>query len=314
MTRPLIKKWRSEGKQVLMYLDDGLGSHSDKQQCYKISCEVKQDLISSGFVPKVEKSMLLPCQQVVYLGYFIDIQNGIVKIPQERLEKAKNVISEIEMSVHNLGEVHVRTVASFVGQIISMAYVLGNIVYIMTKSLSIDILKANSWNCNITLTGCSLDQIQFWKENIEDVNVKSLRSDLSCNTFVYSDASGSGYGGYIVENPSGIAHGMWSDDEKTQSSTWRELAAVDRVLVSLKTFLKGKCIKWFTDNKKVVSIVEKGSMKRDLQNIALRIFKICLATNTSLHLEWVPRTENEKADQISKYIDYDDWAYRSRFS
>ena len=36
-----------------MYLDDGLGSHSDKQQCHKISCEVKQDLISSGFVPKV---------------------------------------------------------------------------------------------------------------------------------------------------------------------------------------------------------------------------------------------------------------------
>ena len=249
----------------------------------------------------------LPCQQVVYLGYFIDIQNGIVKIPQERLEKAKNVISEIEISVQNLGEVHVRTVASFVGQIISMAYVLGNIVYIMTKSLSIDILKANSWNCNITLTGYSLDQIQFWKENIQDVNVKSLRSDFSCNTIVYSDSSGFGYGGYIVENPSGIAHGMWSDDEKTQSSTWRELAAVERVLVSLKTFLKGKCIKWFTDNKNVVTIVEKGSMKRDLQNIALRIFQICLASNTSLHLEWVPRTENEKADQISKYIDYDDW-------
>ena len=121
VTHPLIKKWRSEGKQVLMYLDDGLGSHSDKQQCYKISCEVKQDLISSGFVPKVEKSMWLPCQQVVYLGYFIDIENGIVKIPQERLEKAKNVISEIEISVHNLGEVHVRTVTTFVGQIISMA-------------------------------------------------------------------------------------------------------------------------------------------------------------------------------------------------
>jgi hypothetical protein len=26
ITRPLIKKWRGEGKQVLMYLDDGLGN------------------------------------------------------------------------------------------------------------------------------------------------------------------------------------------------------------------------------------------------------------------------------------------------
>ena len=88
-----------------MYLDDGLGSHSDKQQCHKISCEVKQDLISSGFVPKVEKSMWLPCQQVIYVGYFIDIENGIVKIPQERLEKAKNVISEIERSMRQFNTI-----------------------------------------------------------------------------------------------------------------------------------------------------------------------------------------------------------------
>ena len=27
ITRPLIKKWRGGGKQVLMYLDDGLGTH-----------------------------------------------------------------------------------------------------------------------------------------------------------------------------------------------------------------------------------------------------------------------------------------------
>ena len=26
ITRPLIKKWRGEGKQVLIYLDDGLGN------------------------------------------------------------------------------------------------------------------------------------------------------------------------------------------------------------------------------------------------------------------------------------------------
>ena len=34
-------------------------------------------------------------------------------------------------------------------------------------------------------------------------------------------------------------------------------------------------IKWFTDNTNVVSIMKNGSMKRDLQNIAINILKIC---------------------------------------
>ena len=49
VTRPLVKKWRSEGKQVLMYLDDGLGRHSDFDKCSQIAMEIKHDIIASGF-------------------------------------------------------------------------------------------------------------------------------------------------------------------------------------------------------------------------------------------------------------------------
>ena len=52
VTRPLVKKWRGEGKQVLMYLDDGLGCHSDRDACQTMALEIKQDLLDSGFVPK----------------------------------------------------------------------------------------------------------------------------------------------------------------------------------------------------------------------------------------------------------------------
>ena len=36
---------------------------------------------------------------------------------------------------------------------------------------------------------------------------------------VYSDASATGYGGYIVEHDPKIAHGQWSQEEAVQSST-----------------------------------------------------------------------------------------------
>ncbi|CAC5387767.1 unnamed protein product [Mytilus coruscus] len=48
-------------------------------------------------------------------------------------------------------------------------------------------------------------------------------------------------------------------------------------------------------------------MKPELQDIAMCIFENCLIHNISIDVVWVPRTLNEKADFISRIIDYDDW-------
>ena len=96
--------------------------------------------------------------------------------------------------------------------------------------MSIENLSADTWNSFITLSDNSIEQISFWKNNLSDINVRKFTTDVSCNTIVYSDASSTGYGGYIVENPNSIAHGMWSDSEKLLSSTWKELTAVKKVL------------------------------------------------------------------------------------
>jgi hypothetical protein len=72
ITRPLIKKCRGEGKNILMYLDDGLGSHPDEDVCTAMAAQAKQDLILSEFVPKNEKSTWQPIRQrASYLGKYI---------------------------------------------------------------------------------------------------------------------------------------------------------------------------------------------------------------------------------------------------
>ena len=48
-------------------------------------------------------------------------------------------------------------------------------------------------------------------------------------------------------------------------------------------------------------------MKLELQDIALCIFKNCVQHNISTDVEWVPRTNNDKAEYISRIIDYGDW-------
>ena len=139
-----------------------------------------------------------------------------------------------------------------------------------------------------------------------------MKSYKVCSKVVYSDASHSGYAGYEVQSISGIAHGQWSMLESAQSSTWRELKAVYNVLLSLRDILAHSRIKWFTDNTSVCIIVEKGSMNRDLQDIAVEIFSFCMVNCISLEIEWLPRTLNQKADYLSKIIDCDDWGLSIR--
>ena len=103
-----------------------------------------------------------------------------------------------------------------------MYSVIGNIAYLMTKHLTIDINKSFSWYIlYIKLPESSVQQLIFCKEFIWDVNVKHCSTDESCQSIVYSDATDIGFGGYIVGTPINIVHGMWFDVERGNSSTWK---------------------------------------------------------------------------------------------
>jgi hypothetical protein len=87
----------------------------------------------------------------------------------------------------------------------------------------------------------------------------------------------------------------------------RELKTVANNIQSLKNDLSGKFVKIYTDNKNVVSIVNKGKMKPELQDITLYMFHMCISNNIVLEMEWIPRDDNSYANYISKLFDFDDW-------
>ena len=105
-----------------------------------------------------------------------------------------------------------------------------------------------------------------------------------------------------------VAQGNWSEHEAKQSSTWRELVAVCRVLHAIANKLVNMRVHWFTDNQNVVRILQVGSAKPHLQSEAVDVFKQCIANNIRLEPEWIPREENQMADYISRIMDYDDWS------
>ena len=87
----------------------------------------------------------------------------------------------------------------------------------------------------------------------------------------------------------------------------REILAVKFVLLSLLDQLSGLTVEWFADNQNVPQIVSSGSSKGHLQSEALSIFNICCSRGISIEMEWIPRTQNDKADFLSRICEFDDW-------
>ena len=81
----------------------------------------------------------------------------------------------------------------------------------------------------------ALDELIFWKENVRVLNESTFTSSLVMEKSIFCDASGAGFGGYVVGIQEREVVGSWSETESMLSSTWRELEAVYRTVHSSVT-------------------------------------------------------------------------------
>ena len=62
-------------------------------------------------------------------------------------------------------------------------------------------------------------------------------------------------------------------------------------------------IKWYTDNEGVATIVKSESNKVHLHKLAMEIFSLSKEHDIAIDMEWIPRSDNEVADYLSKIVD-----------
>ncbi|CAC5414329.1 unnamed protein product [Mytilus coruscus] len=286
--------------------DDGFGVSPDENTCYEQSSFVKWSLIDAGFLINEEKSVFKPVTELECLGKVWNSKEYKSSITQRRVD---DLISSLNVIFAKFPFVTARSLAQVVGRIISMTPVIENVARIMSKFCYMEIESRIGWDIHIT--GYKpvevLSELKFWLENVTMINYRKLSHYSKSSAVIYSDASNIAAGAYTVELENKIFHKMWTCSETVQNSTWRELKAIELALFSFKDSFTGKTIKWFTDNQNCVKIVNSGSMKENLHIIAKSIFSFCIQKGISIDIQWIPRKENEKADYISKMVDFEDW-------
>ena len=115
-----MKKWRSQGKLVSMFLDDGFGCWNDFLNTSIMSREIKEDLLKSGLLPKADKSVWIPVQYLSYLGANLNSETGCISTPDTRINRVRQTIADILFIIKVHRRVTVRQIASLVGQLISI--------------------------------------------------------------------------------------------------------------------------------------------------------------------------------------------------
>ena len=187
----------------------------------------------------------MPTHELVWLGFNLNLS---ISVP-ERKVKALRYSLKVAIGTSSLVA---KTVASLIGKIVSMSLALGPGARFRTRALYALLESRQAWCDVLLVTQDAEEELRFWAECFDQFNSQPIWHSPAAVRGVYSDANDTGYGGYTVEHDMHVAQGNWPPDEAVQSSTWRELVAVGRVLEAIAQKLSYLRVHWFTDNQNAV--------------------------------------------------------------
>ena len=306
VTKPLVKHWRLLGMRIAVYLDDGFNIASSYRLSQEKTSIMVNDLSRAGFLINYKKSNLVPSQIGEWVGTTINSVNMSYAVPTRKVESLKHNLLSV---MSKTAKVSARILSNITGRISSMHLPLGPITRLMTRSIYADIGNQPHWDSLFQPSKECRSELTFWLINIDETNGYAIKPCPTTSQILFTDASEHSYGGYVLKRLGKIeCHGRFESHERGESSTKRELLAIKYCVQSFAEKIRHEAINIRTDNQGAARILEIGSPKPHLQDIALDIFGLCIKNDIRLHPTWIPRELNKHADYISKLVDTDDWS------
>jgi hypothetical protein len=76
-----LKKWRAQGLQVFIYLDDILLLAKSKTLAEKQTSQMVKDLSDRGMMINPKTFNLEPCEELEHLGFLLNLKEGVLQVP-----------------------------------------------------------------------------------------------------------------------------------------------------------------------------------------------------------------------------------------
>jgi hypothetical protein len=133
--------------KAVIYLDDLLLLHQDKNYLRQIGEEIKQYLSYLGWTVNTENSHLEPSQQFEYLGYIWDSANRSVKIKEVTRKKALDLLRFFRKKCYTFKRVSAKSIAKLVAVLSSARTQFPNasLEYSKFQELKTNLVKDQGW-------------------------------------------------------------------------------------------------------------------------------------------------------------------------
>ena len=294
----------------MAFPDDNLAVAGSLVECLKAELRIIEVFQECGWVFKASKRSGEPSQVCRFLGLEIDSRDLTFNIPDDKIIKIKAVIAEVRAR----GKVKVKLLAKVVGMLQSVRLATGPIVAVLTRSLYHVVNCAPRWGSSVKLTDMANFELDWWSSNLSKVSKFPISVSSSTTPVAFetaSDASGVGHFAYLVGKSQEIlASRAFSEDERSQSSTWRELSAFRDTWTNPEVLRRfgGSRVAHYTDSQAMASIVTKGSRNTRLQPLVVEAVLALREAGIEMEAVWRSRRDGviEYADRGSRDYHPDD--------
>ena len=256
VTRTLVGRWRALGIRLVHYLDDFLfavapdadGGHCDFD---RVQRRVLADFAAAGFTLNPRKLALAPAHRLEFLGFTVDTVVGRISASAVRAAETADALRRLRALRR---KAPLSLLATLTGKLVSLKPALGHAVRIFTRGLYHQLMEvpAQHWHRrHAPLSAGALAEVDFWARHFAQLDGQPIWAEAGVEeSFVFSDASDSGWGGVFRRTPfdNAVAQGYFVPCERRQSSTWRELLVAEHTLRSFEHFLWGKMVTLYTNN------------------------------------------------------------------
>jgi hypothetical protein len=117
LLKPVYAQLRSQGLLSTAFIDDCYLQGQTFVECQRNISMTVELFTKLGFSIHEEKSVLVPCQKVKFLGFWLDSMNMTVSLPQEKVQKITNACIRLKkkkcFSIRELAQVIGLLVAAF---------------------------------------------------------------------------------------------------------------------------------------------------------------------------------------------------------
>ena len=303
LTKPIYAYLHKLGHIVSGFLDDTIIIADSFTACVKSIADTVWVFQQLGFTINVEKSVLIPTQWLVYLGFAINSVNMSVSLPGDKRLTLKALCLK---TLKEKGGT-IREIASVIGSLVSTfpAMEYGPLHYRFLEHDKKEALKSSKgdWECHMTLTQESLNELSWWINNIGDCESPLSHGDPTMT--ITSDSSLSGWGAHCGQVSTG---GQWSDNEQKRFhiNCLEAMAS----FFALKTFagdVRNAHVRLRLDNIPALKCINKMGSKNlnDLNEITQHIWHWCLERGIHISCAYIPGVENVIADRESRRVNTD---------